>query len=168
VKAHYYSSMLQTLLIIALAFYGALPVEAADANLPSGCKIEKLPGIESQKTQGWELSILKESKRGKPGDAFLAIAPGTGKRCEIELDSWGTALFVARSQKLLVLVEQGDTDYSAITWIDPTACKSLKNVREIGLAKISNTALQFSGGQDGPTKISAKNIPLNSECLPAQ
>jgi len=157
--------MFDTILILLLALFGAMSSDSSLASAASACQIQKMPGIESQGMENWQVSILKESKRKQEGDAFLGV-DSSGKRCELELKSWGEALYLAKAAKPLVLVEQSDTDYTELTWIDPAACKILKNIREVGRLTIGDARLIFSGGQDGPDKIPSVKISLNPECLP--
>lgn len=132
------------------------------------CKIEKLNGIAPQKVGTWKVSVEKETKRRKPGDAFLGVDSASGKRCEIELDSWGEGLFSAQSDRFLLIVEQGDTRASTLTWIDPLACLALKNLRESGRVAVTDVEVSFSGGKDGPDTIPAKKFLLGPDCLPKE
>lgn len=141
---------------------------ASEPKQPPTCQIKKLRSIQNQRVGDWEVSIEKENNRKKPGDAFLGINKHAGKFCEIELESWGSGLFVAQGKKLSLIIEQGDTNYSTLTWIDPEDCKAMKTLREFGTVKIQDRMISFSGGSDGPEKIPAKKVKINSDCLPSQ
>jgi hypothetical protein len=131
---------------------------------PIGCGIEKLAA--GQAAAGWDVSIVKESQRKKTGDAFVAVEKALGKRCELELPSWGETLYSAHGKQLLFIVEQGDASYTTLTWIEPSACKIVKTLREYGAVKIVGASLVFPGGKDGPDTVPEKRFPLNTDCLP--
>jgi|GEM_PF-5434421 len=132
----------------------------------STCRIKKLPGTKTQASGGWNVSILKESQRTKPGDSFLALEKNSGKRCEVELPSWAQTLYSTTGLRAIFIVEQSDASNTVVSWVDPADCKLLKTLQEFGPVKINNSAVEFAGGKDGPDKVPGKRIPLNADCLP--
>ncbi|HEX5036200.1 MAG TPA: hypothetical protein VFX30_03485 [bacterium] len=133
---------------------------------PIGCGVEKLPGQAGQSAAGWNVSIVKENQRKKSGDAFVAVEKASGKRCELELPSWGETLYSAHGKGSLFIVEQGDASYTTLTWIEPNACKIVKTLSEYGAVKIVGASVIFPGGKDGPGTVLEKRFPLNTDCLP--
>ena len=153
--------MKKTATLMVLSFLLLPAAQAADS-----CKITKLGGLGPKKIEGWEVSVAKEDKRNKPGDALVLVETASGKRCEATLDSWGTELYAAKSSRLLIVVEQGDAGDGQLTWVDPASCKPLKSVRAAGRVKLSATAADFSGGKDGPAVIAPTRFTLGPDCLP--
>jgi hypothetical protein len=144
-----------------------LHAAGAAAEAPrTACQIERLNGIDSQKIMNWEVSIEKEGKRKKAGDAFVAIEQQTGKRCELELKSWGEGLFSAQRAEPLIIVEERDTMHTTLEWVHPTDCKIIKTLSEFGSAQITNSSITFAGGQDGPNKVPGMKFSMEADCLP--
>jgi hypothetical protein len=114
------------------------------------------------------VSIKKEDERKKPGDEFAATKKTAKKACKLELPSWGDSIYLAKSKKTLFVVRQSDTDYSELSWVDPTACKIVSTLREFGSVTLTSTSASFSGGEDGPAKIPGKTFKLGNDCLPVK
>ena len=131
-----------------------LAARAAERN---ACPLKRLPGLSHQIFKDWDLTLEKEISRNREGDALLVLSSSSSNaRCEIELESWGQGIYVSDSQPNLAIVEQGDTDYTTLTWIDLKQCRSLLSKRELGRVEI------FSGGFRFP----GKKIRLNQNCMP--
>jgi len=63
-------------------------------------------------------------------------------------------------------VEQQDTNYTSLSWIDLERCKTLKTLTEFGTVRFSDSGVSFSGGKDGPDSVASKEFPLDEACLP--
>lgn len=156
-------AMTKTAWFLLLTFSSLSAAHAAGA-----CKIDALGGLTRQKVGAWEVSLEKEAKRNKPGDALAIVETATGKRCEAELDSWGVKLYAAKAEKTFVVVVQGDTGDGQLTWIDPALCKPVSTVRAAGRVKLTAATANFSGGKDGPAVIEPTKFPLGRDCLPSE
>lgn len=123
----------------------------------NACSLKRLPGLSHQMFKEWDLTLEREIARNKEGDSLLVLSSASpNSRCEIELESWGQAIYVSEAQPQRAIVEQGDTDYTTLTWIDLKQCQSLFSRRELGRVEISTDGFRFPG----------KKIRLNQNCIP--